>query len=57
MTTKDYLRIARAVRTAYAKRLDQADVDVVANALADELAEDNPRFDRDKFLNECGVML
>lgn len=57
MTNKDYLRIARAIRVAYAKRLDQSDVEVVANALADELAEDNVRFDRDAFLNACGVML
>ena len=56
MRRQDYLRIAKAIRAAYAKRLDQEDVNVVANALADELTEDNPRFNRDMFLNACGVI-
>lgn len=28
----------------------------LANSLADRFAEDNPRFDREKFLTACGVV-
>lgn len=57
MTRKDYERIAKAVRQAYAKRLDNKDVAIVAQCLAYELALDNPRFDALKFRNACGEML
>lgn len=57
MTHKDYVVVARAVRAAYAKRLTNEDVAVVAQCLAAELAKDNPRFDALKFRNACGEIL
>lgn len=61
MTRKDYIRIAgaiRAVRESYSpswnpnlfRALDDATL-----ALAGTLAEDNPRFDRERFATAAGV--
>jgi hypothetical protein len=58
MTKKDYILIAQAIRgmyprdglitaEAWAIRLD------VAERLAAYLSTDNPRFDRDKFIEAC----
>ena len=63
MTRKDYEAIAAAIRTAYA----EIDTDYQQNtkdnmrhgvnlaylAIADALAQDNPRFDIDRFINAC----
>ena len=61
MTRKDYILIAAAMlltRLNYGPswnaNLFRA-LDDASKALADELARDNPRFDRAKFLTACGV--
>lgn len=61
MTRKDYIAIAATlarVRRAYAPHGDpnlfRACTDH-ANALADMFAADNARFDRPRFIDECGV--
>ena len=59
MTKKDYVRIAAALarskdafRGSDGMRVQwQEDVSVIADALAD----DNPKFDRARFLKACGV--
>ena len=61
MTRKDYVLIAAALAAAgqtYSARLiaearDQWVED--CHALADALARDNARFDRERFLTACGV--
>lgn len=55
MTRKDYQLIADAIRRAsdapgYAERNA-----FVAHEIADALALDNPRFDRERFLKAAGV--
>lgn len=53
MTRRDYIRIARAIRRARnAAHGDGARsaLDIAAVELMAELADDNPRFDREKFL-------
>lgn len=61
MTRKDYVRIAAAltkVRSGYRPNcrgnLFRA-LNDTARELADELAADNPRFDRERFLAACDV--
>lgn len=48
MTRKDYILIAAALKAA--QTIPQA-----ARNLADQLAQDNLRFDRTRFLEACGV--
>ena len=65
MTKKDYVLIAAAIRAAQAKIEDceppQAHNDLLDGVaytrdyLCDMLAQDNPRFDRARFLAACGV--
>lgn len=66
MTRKDYVLLAAALRTALeATREDMQDSDDrfacvfgvigAATAIADALARDNQRFDRDRFLKAAGV--
>lgn len=54
MTRKDYALLASAFRdnkpNFVAEREIWADV---ARALSDKLAQDNPRFDRERFLTSC----
>ena len=59
MTRKDYILIAKALRYAYvddrpiaSSRIPDHEKGVLyaASRIAIELAEDNPRFDRDHFL-------
>jgi len=58
MTKKDYERIAKAVREAWECEKDDFDrtigVSRVAHILAYSLSNDNPRFDRERFLDACG---
>lgn len=66
MTRKDYELIAKtflaetSVAKAYASSTVEAfwtfqGFQVIANRLADALAKDNPAFDRERFLTDCGV--
>lgn len=66
MTRKDYELIANAIRAVHpwskpgftvklcADPVKET-VDEIALAMADALANDNPRFDRAKFLSACGL--
>jgi len=56
MTRKDYVLIAKAIRTTrslYAfnkSEIAELAIDSVTDTLANRLAEENPRFDRAKFI-------
>jgi hypothetical protein len=62
MTRKDYVMIAAIIKDANytAKKFKDTAGAVmlyhVASELSDELAKDNPRFDRDRFLIACEVI-
>ncbi len=62
MTRKDYVLIAEALKNArpdpHGTTISRHRYDgwhVSACALADALANDNPRFDRERFLKACGA--
>lgn len=59
MTRKDYILIADTLKRARTAFLRQPGplrgVDHAADILACELARDNPRFDRERFLKACGT--
>lgn len=60
MTKKDYILIAKAVKEARddvqnAPHNEKYIVSTVAFALARELEKDNSRFDRQKFIEACGI--
>jgi len=65
MTRKDYILIAARLKIAKADAVRSEDsraavdmcdgIDLAAEHLADALATDNPRFDRERFLKACGV--
>lgn len=60
MSRKDYVAIATAIkraRLANTTRGHAAGIDDAAILIAAELQADNPRFDRSRFLNACGVMV
>lgn len=51
MTRKDYQLIAEV----FARSAGDDLAKLIALNLADKLAEDNPRFDKARFLTACGV--
>lgn len=53
MTKKDYIAIAAVVKSQ--SFTDPQDKTNLAHALASMLRQDNDRFDRDRFLDACGV--
>lgn len=57
MTRKDYILIARVFRQAqednYGDSSANAGIEYASDLLADALAKENPRFDRDKFIKAC----
>jgi hypothetical protein len=58
MTRKDYIAIASALSQArkYCETQNQQrGVERSALCLSDALAQDNPLFDRDRFLAACGI--
>lgn len=59
MTKKDYELIARALKRAHENVNGGQTVEdgakLAAEYLADALAQDNPRFDRERFLTACEV--
>ena len=55
MTRRDYLLIAKLIKDASAAPGFAVRHAFVAHALADALAKDNPRFDRERFMKACGV--
>jgi hypothetical protein len=58
VTRKDYERIAKAVRESWECEKDNYErtvgVSRVAHTLAFSLANENPRFNTEKFLTACG---
>jgi hypothetical protein len=54
MTKKDYKLIADAIREVQAYPSDAYAMRKLAQTLSDKLAQENPRFDRAKFLAACG---
>lgn len=52
MTRKDYVLIAQAIADVWCDSQAQADI---ADSIANALEADNPRFDRARFLDACGV--
>lgn len=57
MTRKDYVLLAEAIKAAveatdYPERLGAL---LAANEIAHRLQQDNPRFDRARFLKACGL--
>lgn len=63
MTRKDYVLIAAALHDSLQFGGEDIDMDTACahqhanctRAVADALAQDNPRFDRARFLAACGV--
>lgn len=55
MTRKDYQLLASVLANFAADGAATDDRDAIAYDLADALAADNPRFDRDRFLIAAGV--
>jgi len=58
MTKKDYELIARGIKGVYMDcedEIEQYAVSEVARSLSIDLQDDNPRFDRNKFLTACGI--
>ena len=56
MTRKDYQLIADVINSIQADFGDNpVSLDVVASELSSALSQDNPRFDRARFLTACGV--
>jgi len=62
MTRKHYSEVAEIIKSAMAERLDSEVspyyaqgwfLSYVACGLADMFQQDNPRFDRDKFMEAC----
>lgn len=61
MTRKDYVLIAEVIKTQIELSLKFGEDDArygaqnIAYDLASKLSQDNPRFDRSRFLQACGV--
>ena len=57
MTRKDYVMIAEVINRSTGSLTESAFIDFarMAEDLATELQNDNPRFDRARFLTACGV--
>lgn len=55
MTRKDYVMLAAAIKAASAAPGFPERNAFVTHAIADALAQDNPRFDRERFLKAAGV--
>jgi hypothetical protein len=55
MTRKDYQLIASVLKNYATEGIPVDDRDAIAYDLADALASDNPRFNRDRFLVAAGV--
>ena len=57
MTRKDYVAIAQAINDEirpYSEHAIQSTVYNIIDNLCDTFQEDNPRFDRARFLEACG---
>lgn len=55
MTRKDYAAIAAALRAVRKKFPLSGGVNEAVHLIAEVLAKDNPRFDRARFCQACGM--
>lgn len=55
MTKKDYELIAEHIKEAPKGVFNEFYREAFVCGLADKLKNDNPKFDRDKFLTACGI--
>lgn len=55
MTRKDYVLIASALLEARNITKEQGVIDWISDAIANRIEDENPRFDREKFLRACGI--
>lgn len=55
MTKKDYELIASAFRYGNTIPANENQLYWIVDLLATKLLKDNPRFDRNKFLQACGI--
>lgn len=55
MTKIDYLLVANAINLAMIDGTDYQALREVASALANQFSKDNSKFDRQRFLEQCGV--
>lgn len=55
MTRKDYVLIASILKDSEGNIIDDMARDALADMFADALEDENPRFDREKFLRACGI--
>jgi hypothetical protein len=56
MTRKDYVILAKVIHTARNINTEKmGEAVAVAYLLAEELQQENPRFNRELFLTACGV--
>ena len=55
MTKKDYKIIAGILKSAYQSEPQRDCVKNIIKAFEEILASDNPRFDKQKFFDACGI--
>ncbi len=57
MTRKDYVLLAEAIKAATSAidHPERLGAQLVANEIAHRLQQDNPRFDRERFLKAAGL--
>jgi hypothetical protein len=52
MTKKDYIILAKVI---YQAKIQELSIAELAENMADELKQDNPNFNRNRFLEICGL--
>ncbi len=55
MTKKDYIKFANVLKFYVVTMKLSDSIRMIANDLCDIFIEDNPRFDKDKFLEACEI--
>jgi ABC-type Zn uptake system ZnuABC Zn-binding protein ZnuA len=54
MSKKHYIQVAKIIRAAIVHKHPQP-ADIIAHNLAEIFEQENPRFDRSRFLEACSV--
>lgn len=55
MTKKHFIKIARVIEKYAGLTPERGDIKLLAEDLADIFKEENPAFDRQRFLDACGL--